>query len=150
MANTYSSLFYHLVFSTKYRKRHIFPNIEERVWRFIAGVARKNKITPIKLGGIEDHLHSLVLSPPKYSPSQIVQMLKIESSRWFHEELGKKSFGWQNGYAAFSVNKRSVPRVVAYIENQREHHQKFSFEDEYKELLRLHEVDIVDERYLFG
>ena len=150
MANTYSSLFYHLVFSTRYRKRFIFPDIERRVWEFIAGIAKHNKITPIEIGGVEDHLHSLVLSPPKYSVSQIVKLLKVESSRWFHDDLDQPLFAWQSGYAAFSVNKSSVSDVVRYIKNQREHHQAMTFEEEYKELLRLHEVGFVDEQYLFG
>ncbi len=150
MATTYSSLFYHLVYSTKNRRRFIYPDLEERVWKYTAGVARKNGVTPIQIGGVEDHLHSLVLSPPKYSVSQIAQFLKMESSKWFHNELGKKVFGWQDGYAAFSVNKRSVDKVARYIRNQREHYTKMTFEDEYKALLRLHEIEIVDEKYLLG
>ena len=79
-----------------------------------------------------------------------MKILKIESSKWFHEELEKRDFGWQIGYSAFSVSKSEVPKVVRYIQKQREHHKEMSFEDEYKELLQLHEVDIVNEKYLYG
>ena len=92
-----------------------------------------------------------MLAPPKYSPSQIAKIIKSDSSRWVHEEFpGKRGFGWQDGYSAFSVSRSQVPRVVDYIKNQKEHHKKVSFEEEYLELLRLHEVDLVDERYVLG
>ena len=65
MANTYSSLFYHIVFSTKNRKSWIEQDIENRVWKYIGGITRKHKCTAIQVGGIEDHIHALILSPPK-------------------------------------------------------------------------------------
>ncbi len=151
MANTYSSIFYHIIFSTKNRQQWIDLEIENRVWAYIGGIARKHKCTAIQIGGIEDHIHALVLSPPKFAPSEIAQFLKGESSKWIHEEFPKlQKFGWQDGYSAFSVSKSIVPRVVEYIKNQRRKHQGKTFEEEYLELLELHEVEIVDEKYLFG
>lgn len=151
MANTYSSIFYHFVFSTKNRERWIDVEIENRVWAYIGGIARKHHCSAIRVGGIEDHIHALILSPPKYAPSQIAQFIKGESSKWIHEEFPKmQRFGWQDGYSAFSVSKSIVPKVLDYIENQRQKHQDKSFETEYEELLELHEVDIIDGKYLFG
>jgi len=151
MANTYSSIFYHFVFSTKNRENWIDTEIEHRVWAYIGGITRKHNCTGIQIGGIEDHIHALILSPPRYSPSQIAQFLKGESSKWIHEEFPKMAkFGWQDGYSAFSVSKSVVPKVVRYIENQREHHQSKTFEEEYSDLLELHEIDVVDNKYLFG
>jgi putative transposase len=151
MANTYSSLFYHIVFSTKNREDFLEAEIENRVWAYIGGIARKHNCTAIQVGGIEDHIHALILSPPKYAPSEIAQFLKGESSKWIHEEFPKlQKFGWQDGYGAFSVSKKLVPKVVEYIKNQREHHIGKTFEEEYLELLQWHETDIVDEKYLFG
>jgi putative transposase len=151
MANTYSSLFYHLVFSTKNREDFLEVEIENRVWAYIGGIARKHNCTAIQVGGIEDHIHALILSPPKYAPSEIAQFLKGESSKWIHEEFpNMQKFGWQDGYGAFSVSKKLVPKVVEYIKNQREHHIGKTFEEEYLELLHRHETDIVDEKYLFG
>lgn len=60
-----------------------------------------------------------------------------------------RTFGWQDGYSAFSVSKSIVPKVTEYIKNQREHHQEKSFEDEYLELLKLHEIDTIDDKYIF-
>lgn len=151
MANTYTSLFYHFVFSTKNRQKWISKEIENRVWSYVGGIARKNKCAALQIGGIEDHLHALILSSPVYAPSQIGQFLKGESSKWIHEEFQDlRGFGWQDGYAAFSVSKSAVPKVVEYIKHQRKHHRRKIFEDEYVDLLKLHEIDAVDERYIFG
>lgn len=150
MANTYTSIFFHFVFSTKHRKKWIAQDIENRVWSFIGGIARKHKCTALQVGGIEDHIHALVLSPPIYAPSQIAKFLKGESSKWIHEEFqNMQTFGWQDGYSAFSVSKSIVPKVIEYIKNQREHHKGKTFEDEYLELLKLHEIDTIDEKYIF-
>lgn len=148
MANTYSSIFYHLVFSTKHREKLIDAEIENRVWAYIGGIARKHKLTALQIGGIENHIHALVLSPPIHSPSQIAQFLKGDSSKWIHEEFRHLyKFAWQDGYGAFSVSKSKVPAVIEYIKNQREHHAKETFEDEYRKLMRWHGVEY-DERYL--
>ena len=149
MANTYSSLFYYIVFSTKHRQNFIHQEIENRVWGYIGGVARKHKLTAIQVGGIENHIHALVMSPPVFAPSQIAQWLKGDSSKWIHTEfLDLKRFAWQDGYGAFSVSKSKAPDVVEYIKNQREHHRRESFEDEYLKLMKLNEIDF-EEKYLF-
>jgi len=149
MANTYSSLFYHIVFSTKHRQNFIHQDIENRVWAYIGGIARKHKLTAIQNGGIENHIHALIMSPHVFAPSQIAQWLKGDSSKWIHTEFADlKQFAWQDGYGAFSVSKSKVPDVVEYIKNQREHHQRESFEDEYVKLMKRHGVDF-DGNYLF-
>ena len=149
MANTYSNLFYHIVFSTKGRQNLIDRKTEERVWEYIGGIARMHGIIAVQVGGFENHIHVLILAKPKFAPSQIVQWLKGESSRWIHEtfpELAK--FEWQDGYGIFSVSKSSVLDVVGYIKNQREHHLKQSFEDEYISMLKLNGIDH-EERFVF-
>lgn len=150
MANTYSALYLHLVFSTKLRRKLIDPDIETEVWKYINGIARKNGIKPIETGGIEDHIHSLLNYPPRYSASEIAKIIKAGSSGWFKRRFGRRSFGWQNGYAAFSVSPSLVTKTLRYIKSQREHHQGKSFEDEYRELLDLHGIDVSDEKFLFG
>ncbi|NNE99617.1 MAG: IS200/IS605 family transposase [Pyrinomonadaceae bacterium] len=151
MANTYSSLFYHLVFSTKNRKKFITQDIENRVWAYIGGIARMHGITAVQVGGIEDHIHALILSPPKIAPSRIAQYIKGDSSKWIHVEFPKlRAFAWQDGYSVFSASKSSVPSIVAYIKNQRVHHQGNDFEKEYIDLLDRHEIDVVDKKYILG
>ncbi len=149
MANTYSNLFYHIVFSTKGRLDIIDVQIEARVWAYIGGIARKHGLIALQIGGIENHIHILIIAKPSISPSQIAQWLKGESSKWIRQEFPNlQKFGWQDGFGVFSVSKSQAPQVIEYIKDQREHHKKQSFEDEYIALLKLHGVDY-DERYLF-
>jgi len=150
MANTYSLLFYHIIFSTKNRVAFIRPEIENRVWAYVGGIARTHKMTAIQIGGVDDHLHALVLAPPTIAPYEIAKYLKGESSKWIHENFPDlRAFGWQDGYGAFTVSKSNVPAVVTYIQNQRTHHQTQTFQEEYLEFLKKNDVDY-DERYLWG
>jgi REP element-mobilizing transposase RayT len=150
MANTYTSLHYHVVFSTKNRERLIAQEIEGRVWAYIGGIARKHRMTALQVGGIEDHIHALVAAPAVLSPSEIAQYLKGDSSKWIHTEFPRMGhFGWQDGYGAFSVSRSNIPSVIAYIKNQREHHRKKTFQEEYRELLEKHGIEY-DERYIWG
>ncbi len=149
MANTYSNLFYHIVFSTKGRVDFISPDIENRVWAYIGGIARKHGITALQVGGMENHIHALTMAKPVHSPREVAQWLKGESSKWIHEEFPHlQNFGWQDGYGVFSVSKSQAPDVIEYIKKQREHHKKQTFEDEYVSLLKLHGIEY-DDRYLF-
>ena len=149
MANTYTSLHYHVIFSTKNRVPWIKPNLESRIWPYIGGIARKHKMTALQIGGCDDHVHALVQAPPIYSPSEIAQYLKGESSKWIHEEFpAMRDFGWQDGYSAFTVSKSNLPDVTRYIQNQREHHRKKTFQEEYLEFLNKYGIEY-DERYLW-
>jgi putative transposase len=149
MANTYSNLFYHIVFSTKGRNDWITTAIEERVWAYIGGIARKHEVIAVQVGGTENHIHVLILAKPRIAPSQIVQWIKGESSKWIHETFPEFSkFAWQDGFGVFSVSKSNVPDIIEYIKNQRKHHAKQTFEDEYISMLKLNEIDY-DERYVF-
>jgi len=150
VANTYTSLHYHIIFSTKNREPWIVQGIEQRVWRFIGGIARNHQMTALQVGGVEDHIHALVTAPPTIAPFQIAQLLKGISSKWIHEEFPSlHHFGWQDGYGAFTVSKSNIPEVIKYIENQREHHRRKTFQEEYLEFLKANGVNY-DERYLWG
>ena len=87
MANTYTSLHYHVIFSTKNREPWLVRDIEQRVWEYIRGIARTPQMTALQVGGVEDHIHALVTAPPTIAPFQIAQFLKGESSKWIHEEF---------------------------------------------------------------
>ena len=107
-------------------------------------------MTALQVGGIDNHVHALTSSPPVLSPSKIAQFLKGDSSHWIHREFqALNNFAWQDGYGVFTVCKSHAPKVIEYIKNQRVHHEKQTFEEEYIQLLRLHEIEY-DERYLFG
>lgn len=150
MANTYSHCYNHIVFSTKHRAGLIAPEIEARVWAYIGGIARKHNLAAIQVGGLEDHIHALISSPASVSPSQIAQWIKGASSHWIRDEFPKMNgFAWQDGFGVFSVCKSHSQKVVDYIRQQRVHHEKQTFEEEYVQLLKLHGIEY-DERYLFG
>lgn len=150
MANAYTSLHYHVVFSTKNRVAVITPDIEQRVWAYIGGVARKHKMTALQIGGMDDHIHALVMAPPTLSPSGIAQYLKGDSSKWIHETFpALHDFAWQEGYGAFTVSKANLQSVVGYIQKQRDHHQQRSFQEEYLDFLQKQGIEY-DERYVLG
>lgn len=150
MANTYTSLYYHVVFSTKNRFPWIRLEIEQRVWAYIGGIARKHDMTALQVGGVEDHIHALVMAPPTIAPCNVAKFLKGESSLWIHDEFRwLRSFAWQDGYAAFTISKSNLSDVVRYIQNQREHHRKRTFQEEYLQLLEDNGIDY-DLRYVWG
>ena len=142
MANTYTSLHYHLVFSTKNRERWITPVIEQRIWAYLGGIAKENKMKPLQIGGVDDHVHVLLGAPATLALSKIAQLIKGGSSGWIHETFPTmKGFGWQDGYGAFTVSKSNLPAVTAYIRGQREHHHTKTFQEEYLALLQKHGVE---------
>lgn len=150
MANTYTALHYHLVYSTKHRAPYLTPDIEQRVWAYIGGVARKHRMIALQIGGFDDHIHALVTAPATLSPSQIAQYLKGDSSKWIHETFPElQEFAWQQGYGAFTVSKSGLDAVVRYIQNQRAHHQQRDFQEEYREFLQKYGVEY-DEQYVWG
>ena len=105
MANTYTSLHYHIVFSIKNREEWIGQIIKERVWEYLGGSTRNNDIVPVKIGGIDDHVHLVVSIPPTLTISKAVQLVKGGSSLWFHEMFRRSAFPWQDGYGGFTVSK---------------------------------------------
>jgi putative transposase len=149
MAGTYTSLDYHIVFSTKDREPWIAPEIEGRVWGYLATVARQHAMTVHKVGGLDDHIHLVAAVPPTLAISRAVQLLKGNSSRWIRQTLPDLDvFRWQDGYGAFTVSTSVLPATIAYVERQRAAHEKQTFQDEFLGLLRRHEV-AHDERYLW-
>jgi REP element-mobilizing transposase RayT len=107
MANTYTSLHYHVVFSTKNREPWIVQDIEQRVWSYIGGIARAHKITALQVGGVEDHIHALVTAPATIAPAQIAQYLKGDSSKWIHDEFRnmRASLGRMDMACSLSANR---------------------------------------------
>jgi REP element-mobilizing transposase RayT len=107
-------------------------------------------MTAIQIGGIDNHVHGLLGSPTIYSPSQVAKFLKGDSSKWIHEQFPElRNFAWQDGYGVFSVSRSEIGRVTKYIQDQRKHHEKQTFEEEYVALLKLHGIEY-DDRFLFG
>jgi REP element-mobilizing transposase RayT len=150
MANTYTSLHIHVVFSTKYRERVLDQKIRKDLWPYMGGIAKENRMIPIAIGGVEDHSHLLLCIPPALSVSKGIQIIKTGSSRWIHDNFKEhRNFAWQVGYGAFTVSPGRISRTVNYIHNQERHHYQATFQEEYLRFLRESGVEY-DERYLWG
>jgi len=150
MANTLILLNIHYVFSTKNRQKMIDKSIRKRLWAYVGGIARENKMIAQAVGGTSDHIHVLITIPSSMSPSKAIQLIKAGSSKWIHDEFPEISgFAWQAGYGAFSVSYGKLSNAIEYINNQEKHHLHRSFEEEYLEFLRTQGIDF-DERYLWG
>jgi REP element-mobilizing transposase RayT len=150
MANTYTSLWYHLVFSTKNRVPCLTEGIRDRLWPYIGGIAREHRLKALAVGGVADHAHVLVAIPAAIAVAQATQIIKGGSSHWVNENfrLGRR-FSWQDGYGAFTVSRSALAAVQDYIHRQPEHHRRISFEDEYRKFLTEHKIDY-DDRHAWG
>ena len=140
--HSFVSCLMHVVFSTKERRPWITSDIQDRLWPYLGGIARENKMKALKVGGVEDHVHILLSLPSTPDIAKAVQLLKGNSSKWIHETFPKlKTFEWQEGYGAFSIGVSGIKDTIKYIENQAEHHRKQSFKDELKAFLKKHELE---------
>ena len=147
MPHTYCTNLIHCVFSTKDRADLIAEGIQERLYAYIFGIARKLEIEILALGGTANHIHVLMALPAKHSLSTTVRNLKANSSRWMSENGPR--FSWQEGFGAFSVRSSQAPSVKRYIRNQAEHHEKRTFEEEFVILLKKSGL-AYDPQYVFG
>jgi len=147
LAHSYVSNHVHCVFSTKDRQPLIAPEMQPRLWRFIATVAHDRGIKPRAIGGTENHLHVLMAVPATMPLAKAIQTLKGISSKWMNEQ--KRGFAWQEGYGAFSVSSSQIEATVRYIERQPEHHRKRSFDEEFVAFLKKNGVPY-DRTFVFG
>lgn len=148
MSHAYVCNLMHCTFSTKGRNPWIDSELEKRLWPYIGGIARENRMKALAIGGVDDHIHSLLSLPSTMSFAKAVQLIKGGSSKWIHDEIGLKRFEWQEGYGAFSVSQSQVKKMILYINSQKEHHRKQTFKEEFLRLLDKHEV-AYDRRRIF-
>lgn len=149
MSQSLARLVTHITFSTKYRQHLIDAFIEEELHHYLGGVCNIMDCQSIKVGGYTDHVHLLCFLSKKVALMDLLEEVKKRSSKWIKEK-GKayENFYWQRGYGAFSVNPAETDVVVRYIENQHAHHQKKSFQDEFRAFLKKYNVEY-DERYVW-
>ncbi|AHW59493.1 REP element-mobilizing transposase RayT [Draconibacterium orientale] len=149
MANTYTQMNIHAVFSVKGRSNFISEKWRDELFRYMAGTLKETKNYSLAVGGYKDHIHIFFELHPTISVSDVLKNAKAKSSKWINEKgfvAGK--FEWQAGYGAFSYSRSQRNRVIQYIMKQEEHHRKGSFKDEYLTLLRRNEIKYED-AYLF-
>jgi putative transposase len=147
MPSTHTGLHYHLIFATKNREPTISKEWRERLHEYLGGTVRGLGGVPQGIGGVADHVHLLVALKPTHCLADFMRDLKRDSSVWVTATLRKRSFQWQEGYAAFTVTPTNRAAVQKYIANQEEHHRHISFRDELIKVLRKSGVEF-DERFL--
>ena len=149
MAHTFTNLLFHIIFSTKDRVPHLDAALRPRLLAYMGGIVRELDATAVCVNGPADHVHLLIAAPPKLAVSDLLRVLKTNSSRWVHAEFPRHAgFAWQTGYGAFSVSHSNADAVRHYILNQEEHHRTVTFQEEYIAFLTRHGI-AYDERYIW-
>ncbi|MGI8604756.1 MAG: IS200/IS605 family transposase [Verrucomicrobiales bacterium] len=135
----------HCVFTTHRREPWLTPDIRERLWPYLGGIARENKMRALATGGVSDHLHVLLSLPSTLSIAKAMQLVKGNCSKWIHETFPKLlGFAWQEGYGAFSIGVSGVDDTIAYIRGQEKHHRTRTFREEFMAFLQRHEIPFED------
>lgn len=149
MAQSLSKIYLHIVYSTKQRQPLIDRVIEAELYRYLGSICNSLGSLPIKIGGYADHVHILCTLSKKITSVKLLEDLKSHSSKWIKKK-GQRyaNFYWQGGYGAFSVSPSEVDAVIDYIGKQHEHHKLKTFQDEFREILKLNNIDF-DERYVW-
>lgn len=148
MANTYTQLYVHFVFAVQNRLSLIHSSWEEELYKYITGIVKNNKHKMIAINGMPDHIHIFIGLHVTQSIADFMRIVKGESSEWINKkQFVKGRFNWQEGYGAFSYSHNHVQQVYNNVMNQKKHHEKKSFFEEYKELLKKFDVKY-DEKYL--
>jgi len=149
MADTFSQLYIHIVFSVKSRENLISESWANELYKYITGIVKNDKQKLIIINGMPDHIHILLSISPNIAISDLVRDIKANSSRFINEKkFVKGKFHWQEGYGAFSCSKKNLEKVINYIKNQKEHHTMKSFKEEYINILKKLEIEY-NEKYLF-
>lgn len=149
MPQSLANVSVHLVFSTKHRARCICDDVRPALHAYMGGILADLDSAPIEINTEPDHAHVLLRLGRTHSLSDVIGQVKRGSSAWLKTK-GRPydEFHWQNGYGAFSVSQSAIAEVRDYIRRQREHHQRVSFQDEFRAFLHRHELEF-DERYVW-
>jgi REP element-mobilizing transposase RayT len=149
MANTYTQIHIQAVFAVSNRLCIINEKWEDELYKYITGIVQNQGHKLLAINGMPNHVHVFFGMRPSQSLSDLMQDIKGDSSKWINQKrLTREKFSWQEGYGAFSYSKTHVERVIRYIKNQKQRHEKISFTEEYLDMLRKFGVDF-NEAYIF-
>jgi putative transposase len=149
MPQSLSSILIHLIFSTKHREAFISPEIERELHPYMAKIFRAVKSPALAIDGTRDHVHSLFALSRVITIADLVEEVKTESSKWIKTKGPEfRNFHWQSGYGAFSIGQSQAAAVKRYIQSQKKHHRRVTFQDEFRKFLKRYEIDY-DERYVW-
>ena len=149
MAQSLSQVVLHIIFSTKNRSPLLTDDIIGEMHRYLATATRDQGWECYRVGGVADHVHLLVRQPRAEKLSAFIGHIKRNSSKWIHGKGGEfEGFAWQDGYGAFSIGYSQIESVIKYIDNQKEHHRKLSFQEEYRLVLQKYNISF-EEKYVW-
>jgi len=149
MAGTFSQIYIQVVFATQGRDCLIQTEWEERLYQYITGIVQNKEQKMLAINGMPDHIHFLIGMKPACCLSDLIREVKKSSNDFINtNKLSKFKFNWQEGYGAFSYSHSQLDKVIAYIMNQKMHHHKKSFKEEYNELLKKFNIEFKEE-FLF-
>jgi putative transposase len=149
MAGTFSQIYIQVVFAVSGREALIDPSCEERLYQYITGIIQKKEQKVLAINGMPDHLHFFIGMKSSCRLSDLVREIKKSSNEFINDnKLSKFNFNWQEGYGAFSYSHSQIDDVIKYIQNQKKHHQRKPFHEEYIDLLNKFQIDH-DTKYLF-
>lgn len=149
MANTYTQIHLQLIFAVQNRISLIDEKWETHLYKYLTGIIQNHDHKMLIVNGMPDHLHLVIGMRPVQSLSNLMQIVKKDSSKWINDnQFVKGKFSWQEGYGAFSYSKSQLPRLINYVQNQKLHHKKKTFQQEYVDFLDKFEVEY-ENRYLF-
>ena len=150
MSSTYSQIYIQVVMAVKGRNSLISQSWEEELYKYMTGIITNKGQKLITINGMPDHIHILIGMKPACCLSDLIREVKKASNAFVKEKrFTKYKFDWQDGYGAFSYSHSALDNVIAYIQNQKEHHKKITFRQEYIGFLKKFQVEY-DEKYLFG
>jgi REP element-mobilizing transposase RayT len=149
MANTYTQLYFHIVFAVKGRNNLIAVRWKYELYKYITGIISNKNQKLMIINGMPNHVHLLIGTKPNCNLSDLVRDIKANSSKWINEkQFVNGKFEWQTGFGAFTVSQSAVNNVLDYIKNQEEHHQVKTFKEEYIGFLKFYNIEYKTE-YLF-
>ncbi len=149
MANTYTQIHIQAIWAVKNRDCLIGKEWKDELYKYITGIIQNKGHKMLQINGVEDHVHMFFGMRPKEALSDIMKIVKQESTNWINEQgVLRAKFSWQEGFGGFSYAKSQVPQVIRYVKNQEEHHKKKTFIEEYIDFLDAFEVEY-DKRFIF-
>ncbi len=149
MANTFTQIYIHIIFAVENRVSLIKDQWREELHKYITGIIQNHKHKLIAINSVSNHIHIFIGMKPIQSLSDLLQDIKEYSSKWINKNnFAVGHFNWQAGFGAFSYSHSQINSVVKYIQSQKQHHTKKSFQQEYIEFLEKFGVDY-DAKYVF-
>jgi len=150
MADTYSQIYIQTVFAVQNRNALIQLSWEEELYKYITGIVQNKGQKMLAINGTSNHIHFLIGMKPDCCLSDLVREIKKSSNAFIKEKrFTSFNFQWQEGFGAFSYSQSQLSDVIKYIENQKEHHKKQIFREEYLAFLNAFEIEFKNE-YLFN